>query len=208
MELLLIRHGLPVRVERDDGAPADPPLSAEGRAQASRVAHWLAAHPIDALVASPLVRAVQTAEPLAAAKGLEMALEPGVRELDADADSYIPLEELKEQDYEAWREAMAGGLYAGVDVECFRGEVVDALERIIAANSGRSVAVVCHGGVINAWASHVLGIEELLFFQPYYTSINRFFAASTGERSVATLGETAHLRDDLFATSSPQPAGV
>ena len=121
-----------------------------------------------------------------------------MRELDADSAAYVPLEELREQDYEAWREAMAGGLYAGVDVEAFRGEVVEAIERTIAAHAGQRVAVVCHGGVINAWASHVLGISELLFFNPHYTSINRFFAASSGERSVASLGETPHLRSDLF----------
>jgi len=207
MELLLIRHGLPVRVERDDGAPADPPLSDEGRGQAGRMARWLAGYPIDALIASPLRRAIETAQPLADAKGLAVGLERGVRELDAESDHYIPLEELREQDYDAWREAMAGGLYAGVDVERFRAEVVDAFERIIAAHPGRSVAVVCHGGVINAWASHVLGIEELLFFNPYYTSINRFFAASSGERSVASLGETPHLRADVFPDAEG-PAGA
>ena len=201
MELLLIRHGLPIRVEREDGAPADPPLSAEGRDQAERVARWLSERDIDAIVASPLARALETAQPLAASKGLEIEVEPGVRELDAESAHYIPLEELREQDYEAWRAAMAGGLYAGVDVEAFRGEVVGACERIIAAHPARTVAVVCHGGVINAWASHVLGIEELLFFNPYYTSINRFFAASSGERSVATLGETPHLRTDLVAAA-------
>ena len=194
----MIRHALPVRIERDDGAPADPPLSPEGREQARRMARWLEAQPIDALVASPLVRALETAQPLAEVKGLEILIEPGVRELDADSDHYIPLEELKLQDYEAWKGAMAGELYAGVDTDAFRVEVVDAIERTIAANPGRRVAVVCHGGVINAWASHVLGIEQLLFFDPYYTSINRFFAASSGERSVASLGETPHLRRDLF----------
>ena len=157
--------------------------------------------------ASSLRRAIETAQPLAVAKGLEVGLERGVRELDAESDHYIPLEELREQDYDAWREAMAGGLYAGVDVESFRAEVVDAFERIIAAHRGRSVAVVCHGGVINAWASHVLGIEELLFFNPYYTSINRFFAASSGERSVATLGETPHLRADVFPDAQ-DPGGA
>jgi hypothetical protein len=65
---------------------------------------------------------------------------------------------------------------------------------------------VCHGGVINAWASHVLGIAELLFFAPDYTSINRFFAASSGERSVATLGETPHLRPEVFAHSAGDTA--
>ena len=165
------------------------------------MARWLEAQPIDALVVSPLVRALETAEPLAEVTGLEIQIEPGVRELDADSDRYIPLEELKLQDYEAWKAAMAGGLYEGVDTDAFRAEVVDAIERTIAANPGRRVAVVCHGGVINAWASHVLGIETLLFFDPYYTSINRFFAASTGERSVASLGETPHLRRDLFPGS-------
>lgn len=206
MELLLIRHGLPVRIERDDGAPADPPLSRAGRGQSQRVARWLVAERIDAIVSSPLLRALETAEPLADAKRCEIQVEPGVRELDADSDRYIPLEELKEQDYEAWKVAMAGGLYAGVDVEAFRGEVVDAIERTIAANPGRRVAVVCHGGVINAWASHVLGISELLFFDPYYTSINRFFAASSGERSVASLGEIAHLRSDLIASTAEDAA--
>jgi probable phosphoglycerate mutase len=84
--------------------------------------------------------------------------------------------------------------------------VVDAIERTIAAHGGRRVAVVCHGGVINAWASHVLGISELLFFAPDYTSINRFFAASSGERSVATLGETPHLRRDVFGRSAEDAA--
>ena len=56
MELMLIRHGLPLRVENSDGAPADPPLSDEGRDQAERVARWLADEPVDALYTSPLRR--------------------------------------------------------------------------------------------------------------------------------------------------------
>jgi hypothetical protein len=39
----------------------------------------------------------------------------------------------------------------------------------------------------------VLGAKQRLFFQPHYTSINRFAAASSGERSVVSLNETAHL---------------
>jgi probable phosphoglycerate mutase len=49
--------------------------------------------------------------------------------------------------------------------------------------------------VINAWAAHVLGMTRALFFQPDYTSVNRFLCASGGERSVLTLNETAHLRE-------------
>jgi probable phosphoglycerate mutase len=54
---------------------------------------------------------------------------------------------------------------------------------------------VCHGGVINSWAGHVLGVREpFFFFDPGYTSVNRFLAAGSGERSVVSLNETAHLR--------------
>ena len=52
---------------------------------------------------------------------------------------------------------------------------------------------MCHGGVINAYASHVLGIEFPLFFQPTYTSVNRFLASSAGHRSVVSLNEAGHL---------------
>ena len=54
--------------------------------------------------------------------------------------------------------------------------------------------MVCHGGVINTWAAHVLGLETTLFFEPVYTSISRFLASASGERSLASLNEAAHLR--------------
>ena len=46
MELLVIRHGLPLRIERDDGEPADPELSELGQRQADRIAEWLSDEPI------------------------------------------------------------------------------------------------------------------------------------------------------------------
>jgi probable phosphoglycerate mutase len=55
------------------------------------------------------------------------------------------------------------------------------------------VAVVCHGGVINAYLSSVLGIDPILFFEPYYTCVNRVLAARTGERSILSVNETGHL---------------
>ncbi len=194
MELVVIRHGLPQRIERDDGQPADPELSDLGHRQAERVADWLKDAQIDAIYASPLQRAHQTALPLAAAKGLEIQTEPGIVEFDPDAQSYIPLEELKASDPEAWRAMVQGGLYGEIDFDLFRATVVQSMERIVAANPSKTVAVVCHGGVINSWAAHILGIDTPLFFDPTYTSINRSLAASSGERMVVSLNESAHLR--------------
>jgi 2,3-bisphosphoglycerate-dependent phosphoglycerate mutase len=195
VEILLIRHALPLRVENPDGRPADPPLSSEGRRQAERVADWLAAEHLDALYTSPLRRARETAAPLASRTGLDARVEPGVVEMDHQAASYVPLEELKAADYPRWQELVQrGGLYAEVDLPAFRRNVVTTLERIVAEHAGARVAVICHGGVINAWAGYVLGVEAPLFLDVGYTSLSRFLAASTGERSVVSINETAHLR--------------
>jgi probable phosphoglycerate mutase len=196
VELLLIRHALPVRAERDDGSAADPQLSAVGRRQVRRLALWLESERIDAIYTSPLLRARQTASPLAATRGLAAVVEPGVVEYDHLSSSYVPLEEIKATDYDRWRELVVdGGLYAGVDLAAFRRAVSAALERIIASHPGGRVAVACHGGVINAWTAEVLGVSDLFVFEPAYTGISRFLAAGSGERNVMSLNETAHLRE-------------
>ena len=119
---------------------------------------------------------------------------PGITELDANSEFYIPLEELKETDYQRWLEMVQGGLEAAIDIDAFRRTVVETLEGIIARHPGERIAAICHGGVINAWAAHVVGVAEPLFFQPDYTSVNRFLAAGSGERSLVSLNETSHLR--------------
>ena len=195
MELLLVRHALPLRVEREDGMPADPPLSDEGQRQAERLARWLEGERIDAIYASPLQRALETAQPLAKSRGIALRIEPGVVEFDPMASAYVPLEEIKALDPERWRALVRGGLVEGIDLDEFSRVVTGSLERIIADHPGERIAVVCHGGVINTWAAHVLGLETTLFFEPVYTSISRFLASASGERSLASLNEAAHLRE-------------
>ncbi|MCH2170125.1 histidine phosphatase family protein [Myxococcota bacterium] len=193
MQILLVRHGLPIRVDGQPGQPADPELSAKGWEQARRLSRWLRSEPIDTIVSSPLRRAVQTAGPLADALGLEIQIENGVTELDHDAESYVPLEEVKRDDPERWRALAAGELYAEADLPTFQATVVATIERLIQGHPGGRIAVFCHGGVINAWACHVLGLPMSLFLNAAYTSVNRFLAASSGERSIASLNEAAHI---------------
>ena len=197
MELLLIRHGLPVRID-DAGGPADPELSEEGWDQARRLAAWYRAEQIDAVYCSPLRRARETATPLAEATGHEVVVDDELAEFDRGFHFYIPLEELKAAGDPRYAEIMKGTWETDetveVDPETFRQVVVGAVERVIAANPGGRVAVVCHGGVVNAYASYVLGIPSPLFFNPAYTSVSRILAARSGERSILSLNETGHLR--------------
>jgi probable phosphoglycerate mutase len=188
MELILVRHGLPER--RDD--TADPPLSDIGFDQARRVAAWLADEPVDAVVSSTMLRAVQTAEPFATHRGHAVRRHEGIVEFDRDSGTYIPMEVLKRENYAAWLR-MAQGEH-GVDIGTFQATVVDALETIIADHPGQRVAVFCHGGVINVWTAHVLGMAPRLFFEPDYTSVHRYMCARSGQRNVLSLNERAHLR--------------
>ncbi len=188
MELLLIRHALPVRVDGGlHAGPADPHLAPLGVEQAEALAAWLATESVDAVWASPMRRAQETAAPVAAALGLPVVTHEGLSEFDREADSYIPIEELKAANDPRWYEVPERP-------EHFVAVVVDTIERIIAAHPGQRVAVICHGGVVNAYAGSVLGIDEPLFFLPAYTSISRVLASAAGPRSIGSLNETAHVR--------------
>src|SRR5271169_4914190 len=103
MEIILIRHALPLRVEKQDGTPADPGLSETGIEQARRLSRWMVSEKLDAVYSSPMNRAHMTAQFLAEAKGIEIHLEPGVAEFDRQSSVYVPMEELRAKDYESWR---------------------------------------------------------------------------------------------------------
>ena len=188
MELLLIRHGLPVRA--DD--TSDPPLSEVGRAQALRVAERLAGEPIHAVFSSTMRRAIETAAPFAAGGGHDLTLRDGIVEYDRGGGTYIPMEELKRDDYPAWKAFVDGGY--GVDIAAFQALVVATLEEIIASHPGKNVAVFCHGGVINVWTAHILGMAPRLFFEPAYASLHRYLCARSGERNLVALNDVGHLR--------------
>jgi broad specificity phosphatase PhoE len=93
MQVLLIRHALPLRSEHGEGA--DPELSEEGLAQIQRLPDALARFPISRVVSSPQRRAVQTAEPVAAARGLPVEIDDRFAEYDRDLPMYIPVEQIR-----------------------------------------------------------------------------------------------------------------
>jgi probable phosphoglycerate mutase len=187
LDLILVRHGLP-QMSR---TTADPPLSEEGRDQAARVGAFLQGEPLDAIWSSTMVRAVTTAQPLAERLGLSVRTHDGICEYDRHSGHYIPDEVLRVENYEAWRAQAAGD--HGYDMASFRDAVVAGMEAIIAEHPGERVAVFCHGGVINVWTAHVLGLSPRLFFTPGYTSLNRYACSRRGHRGVVSLNEQPHL---------------
>lgn len=196
MELLLVRHAQPIRIDGgDDQAPADPPLSDVGLAAARAVGGWLATEGIDHLITSPLRRARETAAPLAERLGLEPEVVPGIGEFDSRDASYIPFEEMS-RDHEKFG-AMVEGRWTDIegwaDPDQFRADVVGALDDVIGRFAGARVAVFTHSGAINVFLGQVLGIERVLWFYPGYASVSRVAASRRGPRSVVSVNETAHL---------------
>lgn len=188
-----MRHALPIRRENVDG-PADPELSEAGLQQAEHFARYMHLEHIDAIYSSPMRRAVQTAEPLAALKGAGISIVPGVAEHDQNSNEYIPIEELKAANDPRWREMVDGSWTSDEDPAAFHDRVITSLNSIVAAHPGGRVVVTCHGGVINEYLSHVLGLASSQFFYPNYTSIHRVAASSKGHRSILSVNETSHLR--------------
>ena len=193
MELILVRHALPVRRENTDG-PADPELSEDGHAQARLFARYMSTEAIDALYTSPLKRARQTAQPLAESSGVEALVADGVAEFDRHSNEYIPVEELKAANDPRWQEMVSGQWSQDEDQAEFTDRVITTLEKIVNDHRGGKVLVTCHGGVINEYLAHVLKLETRQFFYPNYTSIHRIAASANGHRSILSINETAHLR--------------
>lgn len=189
MELILIRHGLPKKVVARPDGPADPELSSEGHDQAAATGAWLKERQIDRLYSSPMRRAIQTAEPLSRHLGLEIEIRDGVAEFDKDHHTYVPVEEFTREDFERVQKMMDGS--DGGGFPAFSKLVIAELTGIVDENAGKRVAVACHGGVVNVWMAHVLGLEPRVFFIPDYGSVNRFMIARNGAKSLLSLNEAA-----------------
>jgi 2,3-bisphosphoglycerate-dependent phosphoglycerate mutase len=195
MNIVWVRHAEPERIEPGTGVPANPSLTARGRDQAHRLAAWLAHEPVDAVISSPQRRAIETAEPVAAAHGLTIEVVDGIVEYDVQADHYIPIEELKATNDERWTAMVEGRWtdFGGEAPDAFARRVAGAIDDIVGRFPGRNVVAVCHGGVINVALASVLDIARPLWFDPMYTSISRMAASRTGVRSIVSVNERAHL---------------
>lgn len=194
MQLLIIRHALPLRSEPGQGS--DPHLSEEGFEQAKRLPEALARFPISRLVSSPQRRAVQTAEPVAEALGLTVDIDDRLAEYDRDLSHYTPVEEISEEDM---RRLANGELPSGVDQPAFIARVKAGVDDIVkSAGREETVALFSHGGVINALVHDVMATERLLCVQVDYAGITRVLYSSTRETFfVAGINATEHVWDLL-----------
>ena len=197
MDLVIVRHAEPVRVEAHEtnGQPADPHLTERGHRQARRLADWLSHERYDAILVSPKLRAIETAMPVAIALSMPTIVVDELIEYDSSADEYIPIEEMQASGDPRFTAMVEGRWeeFGGEAPEIFRARISDTLDTIIDKYAGQRVLAVCHGGVVNVALAIVAGLDRHLWFRPDYTSISRVVASRSGIRSVQSINETGHL---------------
>ena len=199
MELIIVRHGRPVRIEGADGI-ADPELAPIGLEQAKAVADYLEQTEIDLVVSSPLLRAQQTAAPLIERLGLEAVIVPDLAEIDRDSDTYVPMEEVKAKGGEEWKAIVndPDSMHGDVDIDAFAKRVHAAFEKIIVENSGRTVVVFCHAMVTMCFLKGMLGYDDKYGIRIDYASITRVQASRNGARSIRSANQTMHLGNSFI----------
>ncbi|BBY23946.1 histidine phosphatase family protein [Mycobacterium stomatepiae] len=196
MQVLLVRHALPLRSEHGQGS--DPDLSEEGVAQIARLPEALARFPISRIISSPQRRAIQTAEPVAAARELSVEVDDRWAEYDRDLPVYIPVEQIRQENPKEWERMAQGHLPSAVDEDAFRARIRAAIDDLVAsADPDDTIAVFSHGGVINLLLHEILGTARLLSFPVDYASVTRLLYSRTGQATVAGVNGVEHVWDLL-----------
>lgn len=210
--LLAIRHG--ETAWNSDGryqGQTDVPLNARGHEQAAQVARALAGEPLDAVYSSDLARAMQTAQVLATQIGVPLRIDPALREQHFGAFQGLLAPEIDARwpaEHRRWLQREPGfGPPGGESRQAFSDRCVAAVLRLAHQHPGQTLAIVCHGGVLDClyraarslpldvprtWALDNAGISRLRF---------------DGRRlHIEAWGDTSHLPRDNVARADLFPA--
>jgi broad specificity phosphatase PhoE len=170
VELVLVRHAEPDAAVRDRCyGSLDVGLSTVGRTDADRLADELAGRRVDRVVSSPLRRAFDTAQPIAARHGLAVEACAGLREIDfgeLEGRTYDEIAASLPALYHRWMSSPTEVVFPGGEgYDDLRRRALDAVSALRRDADADSVVVaVTHGGVVRTVVADVLRIPaEHLF---------------------------------------------
>ena len=165
--ILLVRHGLtPTTGKLLPGRAAGLHLSDDGRAQAQRAGERIAQlAKVDAIYASPLERARETAAPIAAVRKLRVQIDKGLLECDFGDWTGAELKKLmKLPEWNTVQRAPSTFTFPGGEsFTAMQNRIVGTLDRLRAAHPGGVVVCVSHADPIKAAVAHALGTHIDLF---------------------------------------------
>lgn len=197
--LILIRHGESTwNRERRIQGQLDPPLSEDGVAQARRVAGRLERREVEALYTSDLLRAAQTAEPIAASLGVDAEPMVELREIFLGEWEGMHTDDLAARYPDAWdawtREPSWDIVPGGEGAVAFEARVESTIDRIFERHPHGDVVVITHGGVIQIALHQVVGRTShgIFAFRISNASIS-VVERRGGRKVIARVNDTSHL---------------
>jgi probable phosphoglycerate mutase len=207
-EILLLRHG---QSEGNDqgrfGGHGPTPLTEKGRRQAESVARALAPRSdgeggLTMIWSSDLVRAVETAQPIAEACGIAVKTTPALRERSVGVFTGLTFAEAETRFPEAYARLMArdpdhapeGGESA---IQCAARATALVDEAVAKFPAGR-LLFVSHAAAINLILMHVMGVThrshgQRLWFRTDNCALHRLRRSPDGMYQVIALNDRAHL---------------
>lgn len=222
MELVFIRHGQP-EWDRSGRAVRDPDLTDLGRRQAEHLGDAFLGRHADRLLVSPLVRAQQTAEPVAKALDLEPETLPWLAEIASPEWDGTPSETVESIFAEARAKPLDeqwDGLPGGESFRDFHRRVTGGLVGLLAElgcdrltefpplwrldDPGPCVVIVAHGGTDAVSLGHLLGIEPVpwewerfISFHASVSVVRPMRIAEAHSFSLFRFSDTSHLPGHL-----------
>jgi broad specificity phosphatase PhoE len=197
---ILLRHGdTRLSPEHRFSGLRDVPLSANGARQARAAACRLAAGaPIDAVVSSPLQRAVATAAIAEDELGLTAVIDDDLRETDFGEWDGFTLAEIQQRwptAAEVWRRDPEQAPPGGESFAATAHRVNGACDRLLRDHGGQTVLVVSHITPIKILLCQALGVPLGTLYRLYFGSacINEIQWHGRGFASVHRVNDTSHL---------------
>jgi probable phosphoglycerate mutase len=196
---LLLRHGqTPLSIDKRFSGIGDAELTAVGLGQAAAAAERLRHSPATAVVSSPLQRAVQTAEAVAAALGLQVEIDEGLRETDfGDWEGYTFSEVRKKwpAELDAWLASTAVAPPYGESFDATTTRVRQARDRVLARHGGQTVVVVSHVTPIKTLLRLALDAPAHALYRMHLdlTALSEVQWFADGPAVVRSLNDTHHV---------------
>lgn len=201
--IYLVRHGQSAgNAEGRFGGHSPTPLSELGKQQAALTAHSLAKEKINVIYSSDLLRAVQTAEPLAKLLNIEINRTKDFRERNVGVLEGLTFDEAKVQypkDYLALvHREVSHVITQGESYRQLLERTTDALRRILRKHRGKKIAIFAHTGTICFITLQLIGaIHKRTRNTPWLITsncgINRFEFRGRNNLRVLAVNDTRHL---------------
>ncbi|NOZ13215.1 MAG: histidine phosphatase family protein [Acidobacteria bacterium] len=201
MHLFLIRHGetLPNRRRKFQGS-GDFPLTDRGLAQAKQIASFFNEIQLNRIYASPMIRAMETAAPLAKQSGLAPVSIPQFHEVDCGRWEGVSFFDILKNEESLLRNWLTDGKTPAPNGESL-GDVYRRIARPLQEivdrhrHSSDNVAIVAHGAVNRAVICRLLELkpDRAFCFEQENACINRFVLDEPFPPKLTMLNSTSHL---------------